>query len=555
MKQEALVKLLKCLCFVTIAVALFAGIQKILTPKWRYPASDEAPADMLEEFYQLAGEADIQAVFLGGSHMEFAVDPMEIYKETNIASFNLASSGQPFPVSCALCSEMFAQNYHPSVVILDVGNLFHTDFFSAGYRYILDNMAYGPSKIQLAESFASERQDGGLYTFLSAFVPIYEYHERWNELSAPDFCPVEKRNLYRKGFFSMSNTVMSPFSVDEMNAIAETLHTSSFWEYTLDQGEARVNEYAGTLYSPEINTNYISDLLAMKQLCEAHNAKLILTKVPSTFAPQDYPSAYTKMKYEIIHEFAVNNGIEFLDLFYDTNLAIDWSVDSSDGGKHLNHNGARKVSSYFADYLQNECGLTGTQCTPYDEDIPIYDAVYQLLDLRSADNLPAYLAGLSQVGNVTVFFSASDDMASGLTSEEKSALDSYGLHTDYISYRSSYAAVKEDDTLLYEAASNHDIRHQGVLANGKNFSILSSGWLTTSRSEIIVDAVNHSFNHRGINIVVMDNASGLVLDSVAFDTCIEGDHPAVRNLVAEEKYLREYEQYLMIQDAKNGIGA
>lgn len=556
MKNDTFAKALKCICFAAIAIALFAGIQTVLTPKWRYPAFDDAPEDMMKEFYQAAEGADIQAVFLGTSHMEFGADPMKIYEETGIVSFNLASSTQPLPVSCALCAEMFAQNCDPNVVILDVSKLFQPDFFTPAYRYLLENMKLGAGKVQLAKAFAAEHpKEKQLNAFLSAFFPIYEYHDRWTELTDQSFKPVAEHNLYRKGHFIMSNIFDSGMDADEMNAVAEIMHSDNLWEYELSDGGIQINESTDVLYRPELDDRSVSYLLAIKELCAANGAKLILTKIPAVGAPQSYGGAWTKIKSELVHEFAETNGLEFLDLLYDVDLAIDWAHDSADGGRHLNFNGARKVSAFFADYLQNECGLTGSGCEIYDKDIPIYDSVCRLADLQMTSDLTAYLTRLLQLEDVTVLFSASDDMISGLTQAERDALDHFGLHTDRISFRSSFLAVKECGTLVYEAASNHNIEHQGRLAGGNSYSLISSGWLTMPASAIVVDTVDYSMNARGLNIVVLDNASGLVWDSVAFDTCSGGDHPAIRDYSRTEKLLREYEEYLMIQDAKSGIGA
>lgn len=557
MKKDILKKISKCCCFVVFGTVLFVYLQNILTPKWRYPAFNEAPADTLEEFYQVAKNSDVQVVFLGGSHVVFAVDPMKIYDETGIVSFNLGSSTQTMPISYTLCSEMFAQGWHPSVVILDVSTLYSTEFYTPHYRYILDNMPFGASKVQLAKSFASKYSDKDrLNAFLSAFLPMYEYHSRWDELEAHDFEPLKDRNFYRKGYYLTNYTVKSDTNEDVMNTAAEMLHSNNGWVYTWNSEEFQCVEDRELLYDPQFNDTFVANLMAMKQLCTANGAELLLVKIPAVYDPQKYSSAWTKIKSELMHKFALEYDMKFLDLLYDTDLAIDWSTDSADGGKHLNYNGARKTTAYFADYLHNELGLTGAGCESYEEDISIYDAVCQLLNLRSAGSLPAYLNALSGFDDVTVFFSASDDMANSLTQEEQNALNAFGLHANYISYRNSFVAIKERDTLLYEAVSNRVIEQQGTLACGSTYSLTSSGWLTGAQSEIKIDEINYSMNHRGLNIVVLDNASGLVLDSVAFDTWdVPENRSAIRNSGKAEKFLREYEQYLMIQDAKNGIGA
>ena len=88
------------------------------------------------------------------------------------------------------------------------------------------------------------------------------------------------------------------------------------------------------------------------------------------------------------------------------------------------------------------------------------------------------------------------------------------------------------------------------MQNGIPYTITRCGWRLGTESQIVEGGVNYSQNIRGINIVVYDNMSKLVLGRVTFDTYAINQQ-AVR---VGTNDLREYEEYLMCLDAEKGIG-
>lgn len=161
-------------------------------------------------------------------------------------------------------------------------------------------------------------------------------------------------------------------------------------------------------------------------------------------------------------------GFRFLDLMYDTDLGLDWTKDSIDGGWHLNALGARKVSDYFASFLQNELRMTAFRSQEYDDDITIYDSICKVIDLQSIADLNKYLQYISNVQNHTVFLAARDDMMTGLSDEEIEGLHDLGLKTEFdgLVYSDAFLAVIDNGTVAYEASSNRALNKEGALQNG-----------------------------------------------------------------------------------------
>ena len=90
----------------------------------------------------------------------------------------------------------------------------------------------------------------------------------------------------------------------------------------------------------------------MRELCEREGVELILIKAPSLY-PYWYPQWDDQMK-----EYADKYGLKYYNFLDVTDeIGLDFSVDTYDSGLHLNLSGAEKLSDYFGNILQNECGI------------------------------------------------------------------------------------------------------------------------------------------------------------------------------------------------------
>ena len=548
----------RVVCFMIVGIVLLLGIQSVLSKKWVYPSFSEAPLYGMSEFYQLAENSSIEVAFLSPSHILYGLDPMSIYEHSGIVTYNLGSTSQPMGVSCFLLSELL-KSQHPQVVMLDVQKLFHDDFTEQSYRAILDNAPFSLNKLELALEYASnyptEKLPGSL---LGVFLPIYRYHDRWSELSEMDFKQIEECNYYRKGYYISTSIAPCFGSVEWMNEEAEQMQQNIGWTYSVTDGASSDFRQDGALYEPSVSETSLGQLKQMKQMCDKSGVTLVLIKIPTVGDPQYNDSAWTRLRSDAAKKLAAELGLDFLDLLYDVDLGIDWNRDSIDGGTHLNYLGASKVSAFLGDYLKQEVRTAGTECQAYEEDIPAYHTMCRVAQLQMADSLPTYLDALRECEDISVFCSVADDMMSNLTEESQDALKRFGFQTDFgsLNYSDAFLAVVDDGLVRCEISSNRHIADEGALDCGSQYQISSSGWLAGAESQIIIDGNEYSMNRRGINIVVLDNTSGLVLDSVAFDTWdLPENQLAIRDNNNTERFLREYEHYLMIQNAKNGVGA
>ena len=549
MKGQKVRNVIRCFAFILIFCVLLYGVNGLLAEKWWYPMFSESPAYQYNELYE-TNQRGLQAVFLGTSHMENGVDPMQIYKDKGFVTFNMASSNQPIEGSYYVLEEVFRLS-KPSYVFYDVSKLITSSVQQSTYRLILENLRWGLPKLQCIRTWTmlEDKEDKQFERLASAFFPIIQYHDRWKSLTEQDIVNESgKRHYYRKGFCPRTGIESGQLtSIEWMNEIAETKYLKEIENRIFEDSEESVIEGIPTsLYQPEISVNNQEILIKMRDLCHKHQAELILVKIPSIRPPQKYTGAWTKVKSNIVKQFADKADVVFLDLLYDYDLGIDWDTDTRDNGAHLNYLGSRKLTRFFENYLSYE-GLHSQNCIEYDEDLNIYDKICRVADLESIQEYNTYFQMIQNMRDVTIFISVRDDMKRCISQEDIETINRFGIQTriEELQYSDALTIVIEDGKVIYEESSNGTIKHTGLLRDGKMYQIISSGYLADDNSQIIIDDVNYSANKRGINVVVYDHESGLVIDSCTFDTWATDSPKATRTLGNFSNVLCNYEEWCM----------
>lgn len=79
----------------------------------------------------------------------------------------------------------------------------------------------------------------------------------------------------------------------------------------------------------------------------------------------------------------------------------------------------------------------------------------------------------------------------------------------------------------------------------------SAGWYSGGKASIVIDGTESARNEQGLNIVVFDHETGLVIDSVCFDTSLE-EHTCTRSAAG---LFNQYQQYLFENDLDSEGGA
>lgn len=565
---------LKSVVFLLILFCVLLAVQNVFSLKSKYGEDDEDDLGRIRELFTLQKDS-VDVLFVGSSHVKHSVSPLQIYEETGVTSYNLGTPSQSPEMAAALLRSAFDAQ-HPKVVMLDVSELYKTSFEDAPWRRIIDNLPLSGSKLCAAweysklyawsnteaqksgASFYTERAQDRLKSFFSAVFPLYYYHSRWPELSAYDFTDVNEAG-YLKGYFINSRHVPGEVTAEEMNEeVRERSSGSTLWTLDYAYGQkSRETEESTVQYRTQVPEQSRKLLEQMKELCEANGASLVLFKVPSVYDPYLYGSAWTEGKYEAVRQTAEEMDLPYLDLLYDRDIGYDVQTDSADGGLHCNYSGARKVSAALASYLTDECGLEGHEDAAYSQAEPLYEALASVTELEMTDTLDGYLDALRErEDGITILIAGSGDSTGWLTQDQRAKLNALGLSADLSEGNAgaSYAACIVGGTVVRETQSNSAVQLPGIpLGNGTAVSLSSTGSTEAIYSGksagIKVDGQEYAVNADGLNIVVYDDTTGLVIDSVAFSEA-GGPASAVRGDVF--RLLKPYEHALYERERKSG---
>lgn len=143
----------------------------------------------------------------------------------------------------------------------------------------------------------------------------------------------------------------------------------------------------------------------------------------------------------------------------------------------------------------------------------------ECLKQEIADNgLFSYLSTYGKEDYI-IYISVNDGAAGALDSAARASLADYGLtELSQLEWRDSYLAVINSGQVVYE---KKDHGSEPITTRYFNHTLQSGGSESGDcRSSIIIDGVQYSPNTRGINIVVYDTATKMVVDTAVFDTCV-----------------------------------
>ena len=531
--------LIKAILFVAIGIGLFLGIQKFITPRWNYPNTTENIYTQITAFENLDENIE-QVIFLGTSHMMRGVSPLEIYQENKIVSYNLGTSIQTLEGSYFLAKEAF-RTQDPKVIVLDVSSLFFSGVtsrnFDVSMRYILDSLPMNETKVEMARAYAEMtdlgndtgtilRSEDTTERFISCFIPFLQYHSRWNEIGESDFRDYfAYKDDYTAGYHLGSVLVGGSTPLFGVNALAAELMAVNGVRdvYVYENGIRTAYETDEDIYSTEIVENNVEYLVKLRDLCEQNGATLLLTKIPTIISPISYTSAWTKFRYNAVKEVADRCGIDFLDLQYDADLGIDVTRDFYDGGMHLNANGTSKVSRYLGAYLKDRYSLEENANLTYENYVPYYNEMFDLVQLQIESDPIEYLNILAERSSrYTILMTVKYDMRTGLMPEEAQALSNLGLQIDWdneLKMRRSLIAVIDGGDVKYEAVTNRLLNYTYTLDNGSVVDMTSAGYYSGSTTSIQVDGNSMCRNSNGLNISVYDKEMGIFVDVAAINFC------------------------------------
>ena len=249
---------------------------------------------------------------MGDSECYSSISPMEIWMKYGFTGYNCGVVGQHAQYTYYLLQQVMNKQ-SPKVVFLETNELFRSSKGSGELESVVENMA-------------------------AKYFPLLQYHNGWQKISWSEiqqFHPFQKRSGSDslKGFHYRPQVV--PYTGGEYMIPTERVK--------------------------EIDSIPLYYLNCMADLCEEKGAQLVLVSVPS-------PDNWNYKKHNAVAQYAEKRGLTYLDLNLSVEqLGIDWAKDTTDKGDHLSFTGAQKVTSYIADWLDQNFEFTDKRENPdYD---------------------------------------------------------------------------------------------------------------------------------------------------------------------------------------------
>jgi len=301
--------------FITLAfLLLFVFLNKLLAPKYM---TDLIEGSMIEEYYQ--EDKNHEVLFIGDCEVYANISPMVLYEKEGITSYVRGTSQQLIWQSYGILKETLKYEI-PKVVVFNVNAMRYSKPVSEAYnRLTLDKMKWSPEKLMMIRASMTEEEN-----FFSYVFPILRYHSRFDSLTKEDFLYLFKEVSHTHNGFLINKNV-KPFT---------SLPT-----------EKKLSSYE----FQEITYLYLDK---MRKLCEENHITFVLMKAPSLYPywPEEYENQ--------IKDYAKKYHLDYYN-FKDvvSEIGIDYSSDTYDGGLHLNLTGATKLSSYIAPIFKEKYSL------------------------------------------------------------------------------------------------------------------------------------------------------------------------------------------------------
>jgi len=264
-----------------------------------------------------APDDSYDVILAGPSHMQFAVQPAQLFGEQGIASCNISTTAQSIPTTYHLLKEMIPR-HSPELVVVDLFCLFHPQKLFAPERLhqAIDFLPLSRGKIEIVQDLITENQ-------ADFYFPFLFYHDRWKELTRDDYVMyLDTNETYQ--LLEGVQAFEKPFIPVPENQTAEI---------------------------PEIPLQYLEKIVA---LCRETDTQLLLTVIPYR-ADEDNnntSAVYQQQLYNTVAQLAEEWDVPYLNaLHYVSEMNFDFTTDMVEYS-HVNASGCLKISEFYGSYLR-----------------------------------------------------------------------------------------------------------------------------------------------------------------------------------------------------------
>ena len=186
---------------------LFVTATVLCRPKWHREGAWEPVTEIHDGFYALKRDS-LDVAFIGSSQIFTSINPLLIWKEYGIFSYDMTSSVQRIWISKYYIQEVLKYQ-SPKVIVLEVMEFSDESPNDENRnRKALDYMKFSKEKIDAIRESIKGCPDE---TMISYIFPFIRYHERWNSLTSEDFSYfTSEKKSYMHGYDPRYNVEVQP---------------------------------------------------------------------------------------------------------------------------------------------------------------------------------------------------------------------------------------------------------------------------------------------------------------------------------------------------------
>ena len=314
-KHRKLFRVVLVLALIALTCVAIYLVDLLLRPKYMGDVTEGA---LTAEYYKAYGDHDV--LFVGDCEVYENFSTVQLWREYGINSFIRGGAQQLVWQSYYLLED--ALRYEtPDVVVFNVLSLMYNEPQNEAYnRMALDGMRWSKTKWNAIKASMCEGENMIDYIF-----PILRYHSRWNELTSEDFKYWFKKDIISFNGYYLRTEIMPAGEFPPARPLADPNFGDKAMEY-LDK---------------------------MTELCKEKGIQLVLIKSPSL-----YPHWYDEWDANM-EQYAKDHGITYINMLKiaESEIGIDYSLDTYDAGLHMNVTGAEKCSSYLGKILKEKFSL------------------------------------------------------------------------------------------------------------------------------------------------------------------------------------------------------
>ncbi|MCH5257133.1 MAG: hypothetical protein J1D87_07550 [Lachnospiraceae bacterium] len=439
-------------------------------------------------YFKYAKDYDI--LYFGTSHVMYGINPLEIWNEYGLTSYNWGSPTCTLPkIYWKLMNVLDYES--PQLVVVDC---YRTTWLHKTYNKYRMHEAFDAFPLSYTKWTAIDdlmkdeirMEDGLFYTDLerySILFPVCDYHSRWGELQKIDFVN------------EFVDTKGCEFEID----VDEPIEISN----TSEKAEITEN-MQGVIYLERIIEE-----------CQNRNIPLLLTYLP-------FPTDETcKKESNVIQDIADKYGVNYVNF---TNLdVVNYQIDYSDSASHMNIAGQKKVSEYLGEYIcenyeieDRRDSAIADRWNAWYKEYKEYEAGF----INSQNDLDTYLMLLYDSSNDIII----DLKENALTSNNvyKDLLSGVGSGTDKINDTTDFIIVHAGKTIALDNFRENGVTKETEIGTvslrygDSEYSIYIDG------DEYYTESINDSASIR-IKATKNDN----LLDDVRFKYTVDPENTSV----------------------------